>query len=122
MQTSDDSSCTFDARRIRQNDMRVRPTSGAEIHRGFAPQPSLPASALHLRRHRCREAFSDLGDTDVPNGPFPHGDDGEIILILHGGDAAGGYTCHLFFRDGKLVRREIYGYLAKEPTEVKRFP
>ena len=92
---------------------------------GFRPSTVITSLRFTLEKTSMsipREAFSDLGDTDVPNGPFPHGDEGEIMLILHGGDAAGGYTCHLFFRDGKLVRREIYGYLAKKPSEIKRFP
>jgi hypothetical protein len=92
---------------------------------GFHPSTVITSLRFTLEKRSMsipREAFSDLGDTDVPNGPFPSGDHGEIILILHGGDAAGGYTCNFFFREGKLVRREIYGYLAKKPSEVKHFP
>ena len=67
-----------------------------------------------------RAAFSDLGDTDIPSGPWL-AESGEIHVLLHGGDAAGGYTCNFYFRNGRLVRREVFGYLAKTPSEVKHF-
>jgi hypothetical protein len=46
-----------------------------------------------------RAAYNDLGDTDVPHGPWVS-ESGEIQVELHGGDAAGGYTCNFYFRDG----------------------
>jgi hypothetical protein len=67
-----------------------------------------------------RAAYNDLGDTDVPHGPWIS-ESGEIHVELHGGDAAGGYTCNFFFRGEKLIRREIFGYLARTPSEVKHF-
>ena len=70
-----------------------------------------------------REAYEDLGDTQVPNGPFHYGDAGEVVVEIGGGDAAGSYRCEFIFKNGRLVRREIYGYLAdpRKPTEVKQF-
>ena len=70
-----------------------------------------------------RAAFNDLGNTDVPYGPFVT-DLGEIQLELHGGDAAGGYTCEFLFRQGRLVRRQIFQTHApnpNKPVEVKTF-
>ena len=66
--------------------------------------------------------FQDLGDVHVPTNFNPYGDAGDTMLIWGGGDAAGSYTAHFFFRDFKLIRREIYSDLdSKEPTEVKHF-
>jgi hypothetical protein len=69
-----------------------------------------------------RAAFTDLGNARVPTNFNPYGDAGETILIWGGGDAAGSYTAHFFFRDFKLIRREIYsGFESNKPIEVKHF-
>jgi len=43
-----------------------------------------------------RAAYNDLGDTDIPHGPWIS-ESGEIRVELHGGDAAGGYRCSFYF-------------------------
>jgi hypothetical protein len=91
----------------------------------FRPQSIVTELTLSVGGHRVSIpplAFQDLGDVRVPTNFNPYGDAGETILIWGGGDAAGGYTAHFFFRDFKLVRREIYSDLdSKKPTEVKHF-
>jgi hypothetical protein len=91
----------------------------------FRPQYVVTELTLVVAGHRFSipsSAFQDLGDVRVPTNFNPYGDAGETMLIWGGGDAAGSYTAHFFFRDFKLIRREIYSDLdSKEPTEVKHF-
>ena len=68
-----------------------------------------------------RAAFHDLGDISLPEAPS-RSEAGEVSVELRGGDGAGTYRCMLVFQRGRLLRREVFGYLAKTPTEVKDFP
>ena len=66
-------------------------------------------------------AIADMGDIALPDAPYGRGDGADFALEWGGGDAAGTYRCTFFFSGTKLIRREVFGYLAKEPSEVKNF-
>jgi hypothetical protein len=91
----------------------------------FRPQYIVTDLTLSVGGKRVNipsSAFKDLGDVRVPTNFNPYGDAGETILIWGGGDAAGSYTAHFFFREFKLIRREIYsGFESKKPLEVRHF-
>ena len=92
----------------------------------FLPQSVVTELTLSVGGRRVRipsSAFQDLCDVRVPTNFNPYGDAGETELSWGGGDAAGSYTVSFFFRDFKLIQREIRSDMeSKEPTEVKRFP
>ncbi len=92
----------------------------------FRPQSVVTDLTLSVGGRRVEipsSAFQDLGDVRVPTNFNPYGDAGETELTWGGGDAAGSYTVSFFFRNLKLIRREIRSDMdSKEPTEVKRFP
>jgi len=80
--------------------------------------------SLKLDQHRIaipREAFADLGDVLVPSVDV-NADTGDVHIDWSGGDAAGSYRAVFTFRHYRLVRREVFAYLAKEPSEVRQFP
>jgi hypothetical protein len=90
----------------------------------FTPQYVLSDMSLKLDGHRIvipRDAFADLGDTLVPSVGVD-ADTRDVHIDWNGGDAAGSYRVVFTFRHYRLVQREVFAFLAKEPSEVRRFP
>ena|SRR5438105_15632061 len=90
----------------------------------FTPQFIVSDMSLKLDGHRVvipRDAFADLGDTSVPSVGV-NADTHDVHIDWEGGDAAGSYRVVFTFRHYRLVQREVFGYLAKEPSETRHFP
>ena len=90
----------------------------------FTPQYVVADISLKLDQHRIaipRDAFADLGDGLVPTVDVD-ADTRDVHIDWSGGDAAGSYRVVFTFRHYRLVQREVFAYLAKEPSEVRRFP
>jgi hypothetical protein len=90
----------------------------------FTPQYVVSDISLKLDQHRIaipRDAFADLGDVLVPTVNVD-ADTRDVHIDWSGGDAAGSYRVVFTFRHYRLVQREVFAYLAKEPSEVRRFP